>query len=128
VSSLQEIRADGKEAVTVFEPIGWANGYTLARIRPETGRMHQIRVHAAWMGAPVAGDKMYAAGEECYLEFVRHGFTPRLRESLQASRHLLHAESIRFPGIGAFLAPMAEDMLGFWANQAFASTDAALRT
>lgn len=49
----------GENAVTHFKKIGNFNGGTLYKINLETGRTHQIRVHFAHMGAPLAGDSLY---------------------------------------------------------------------
>ncbi|MDE6030324.1 MAG: RluA family pseudouridine synthase [Oscillospiraceae bacterium] len=53
------VRADGKPAVTRFEPIERVNGRTLLKIRLETGRTHQIRVHMSHIGYPLCGDRLY---------------------------------------------------------------------
>lgn len=49
-----------RPAVTHFEVIARYRGYTHLRCRLETGRTHQIRVHMAHIGHPVAGDPVYA--------------------------------------------------------------------
>lgn len=49
----------GENAVTHFKKIGNFSGGTLYKINLETGRTHQIRVHFAHMGAPLAGDSLY---------------------------------------------------------------------
>ena len=49
----------GRPAVTHFDVLGRAPGYTLTRVRLETGRTHQIRVHFSALGYPVAGDVQY---------------------------------------------------------------------
>ena len=56
-----------KHAVTVFHPIRVQSiapdvSVTLARVELFTGRTHQIRLHGAYCGAPVLGDKLYVAG------------------------------------------------------------------
>lgn len=53
------VRADGKPAVTRFEPIERVNGRTLLKLRLETGRTHQIRVHMSHIGYPLCGDGLY---------------------------------------------------------------------
>jgi 23S rRNA pseudouridine955/2504/2580 synthase len=96
--------ADGKPAQTLFEPISRSALVTLVRATPLTGRTHQIRVHAAHAGHPVAGD-------------VKYG-DPGLNRSLRAHglrRLFLHAWSLRcrHPDTGGELsvtAPLAEDL------------------
>ncbi|MFW2829702.1 RluA family pseudouridine synthase [Sphingomonas sp. ID0503] len=52
--------AKGKSAVTRWEVIATSNGRALVAFRPETGRTHQLRVHAAsGIGVPIAGDPVY---------------------------------------------------------------------
>ncbi|MBX9602295.1 MAG: RNA pseudouridine synthase [Bryobacteraceae bacterium] len=111
------VRPDGKSAVTAFEPLETSANYTFVAALPQTGRMHQIRVHAAWAGHPIAGDKIYGPDETLYLEFVEHGFTPRLAQALPLRRHALHAERISFAGGPEFLAPLARDLIDFWRAQ-----------
>lgn len=48
-----------RPAVTHYEVIARYPGFTHVRLRLETGRTHQIRVHMAWLGHPVAGDEVY---------------------------------------------------------------------
>ena len=55
----REVRPDGQRAVTNYTVLGGNGKYTLVRIKLETGRTHQIRVHFAHIGYPLAGDDMY---------------------------------------------------------------------
>lgn len=51
---------NSKNAVTHFEVLAAGEKFTLLRLTLETGRTHQIRVHLAYIGHPVAGDRVYA--------------------------------------------------------------------
>jgi 23S rRNA pseudouridine1911/1915/1917 synthase len=55
----QGISANGKTAITEFEPISVGDGVSLVLARPKTGRTHQIRVHLAHLGFPILGDRLY---------------------------------------------------------------------
>lgn len=51
----------GKNAVTRYEVVNEYGSYSLVRLRLETGRTHQIRVHMSYFGYPLLGDKIYGA-------------------------------------------------------------------
>ena len=65
--------------------------YSLLEVKPQNGRMHQIRVHLAHIGHPIVGDKIYGDDETCFIEFLDHGWTERLQQKLEAPRQLLSA-------------------------------------
>ena len=71
---------------------------TAARIHrgqatPRTGRAHQLRVHMAWLGHPIVGDKVYGPDETLYLQFIEKGVTNEMLDKLLLPRHALHAET-----------------------------------
>ena len=55
----RQVMEEGKRAVTRFEVVSQGRSYSLLSLTLETGRTHQIRVHLAHVGYPVAGDRMY---------------------------------------------------------------------
>lgn len=87
----QTVCEDGQPAQTEFFPLASDGEYTLVRVEPHTGRLHQIRVHAASIGHSVAGDKIYGPDERLFLEFLESGWTQRLAPLLRFERQLLHA-------------------------------------
>lgn len=81
---------NSKNAVTHYEVIERIDGFTHIRLRLETGRTHQIRVHMAYIGHPVAGDEVYGPkkvikelGGQC-LHAKKIGFIhPRTEEYME---------------------------------------------
>lgn len=111
----QHVCATGAAAVTEFVPLESTGGYTLAIVRPRTGRMHQIRAHAQWLGHPLVGDKVYGPDAQHYLDFIQDGVTPGMLEKLILPRQALHARRISFrvdPPV-EFTAPLASDLDSF---------------
>jgi 23S rRNA pseudouridine955/2504/2580 synthase len=53
----------GKEAETLFRRLKLFKNATLIEASPKTGRTHQIRVHAAWLGHPIVGDERYGVAD-----------------------------------------------------------------
>jgi 23S rRNA pseudouridine1911/1915/1917 synthase len=90
-----------RDAVTHFELVEQRCDYALLRVRLETGRTHQIRVHLAAIDLPVVGDLVYGVGE------------PRL------GRQFLHSARLAFPHpfTGELVdveSPLPPDLAGFW--------------
>ncbi len=89
---------DPSEAsVTDYEVLDTQGGLSLVRVRPRTGRTHQIRVHFAYIGHALLGDDLYGTTDE------------------RIDRHALHALSLEFPlpftdCRVCHVAPVAKDM------------------
>lgn len=93
----QWVCPEGKPARTRYETVAVGTDWTLLRVRPETGRTHQIRVHFAALGHPLLGDKLYG-GEQTRLH----------RQGLHSSRvrltHPVTGETVEAA------APLPEDL------------------
>jgi tRNA pseudouridine32 synthase/23S rRNA pseudouridine746 synthase len=97
---------DAETASTGYRTLATADEAALVELRPHTGRMHQLRVHMASIGRPIAGDPRYGGALA-----LGGGSVPRL---------MLHAASIRFPhpegGERTIEAPLPSDMMALAAR------------
>lgn len=99
------VNAIGKASLSHFKVLERRGGHSYCEVRIETGRTHQIRVHAQHIGHPVAGDDKY--GDEAV--------NKRLREQVGLKRLFLHAASLEFTLDGGnapyvLNAPLADDL------------------
>jgi RluA family pseudouridine synthase len=84
-------------------------------VRIETGRQHQIRVHLAMQGTPIAGDKLYGQTDQFFMDICDNPGDPALLSQLPFTRHALHAWRLTIPhpitGVTLILvAPPPEDV------------------
>ncbi|MDK2919807.1 MAG: rRNA synthase [Candidatus Petromonas sp.] len=75
----REVVQGGRESVTHFEVVKRYKNASLVRLKLDTGRTHQIRVHMKYIGHPLIGDELYGYVDESLI-----------------NRQALHAESLRF--------------------------------
>jgi 23S rRNA pseudouridine1911/1915/1917 synthase len=112
----QGIRADGATALTEFWVEQKNSSFSLLRIQAHTGRLHQIRVHLASIGHPLAGDKIYGPDPQFYLEFIKQGWTEEMEKQLLLRRHALHSYRLCFcwnDETFRFSLPLADDLQKF---------------
>lgn len=100
-----QVNANGKPSLSHFKVIERIGGQSYCEVRIETGRTHQIRVHAQHLGHPVAGDDKY--GDEAA--------NKRLRDNAGLKRLFLHASTLSFAldgGKAPYLlnAPLAPEL------------------
>jgi 23S rRNA pseudouridine1911/1915/1917 synthase len=104
----------GKTAVTHYATVRELTAdLTLLELTPETGRTHQLRVHLAAMGHPIAGDALYTMNDADYLDWLH---SPPTQTDLR--RQALHSHSLQFfhpvrKTLCTLSAPLAPDMMQF---------------
>jgi len=112
---IMEIDPDGQPSLTRYRTLASTPEAALLELRPETGRMHQLRAHLAAVGRPIAGDGKYGG-----LFRVGPVAVPRL---------MLHAAAIELPhpagGRARFGAPLPADMLELLGSLGLESASAA---
>ena len=92
--------------------------FALLRCFPETGRQHQIRIHAQLAGHALVGDKMYGPDPGYFDRFSKYELEPEAWEKLRLPRHALHAASLELPHPTTrervrFEAPLTPDLVDF---------------
>lgn len=86
------IRGDGREAVTHYRVVRRFRGHTHVRLKLESGRTHQIRVHMAHIHYPLVGDRVYGGRL-----LLPKGADPQLIDTLRGfKRQALHAARLAF--------------------------------
>lgn len=86
--------AEGREAKTNYEIIERFANATLLRVRPETGRTHQIRAHFHALGYPLVGDPLYRPKSQRHI-----GKKPQRLGQIEIPRLMLHATMLSFTDV-----------------------------
>jgi 23S rRNA pseudouridine1911/1915/1917 synthase len=107
----------GKVARTYYEVVKRFGRFTLLKVRPITGKMHQIRVHLSAIGHPCAGDSVYGAKSPVMLSDINRNITGE-RDKIIISHQALHAHRIKVlhpvkKTSLEFIAPLPDDMREF---------------
>lgn len=101
-----KVSREGKDAKSLFTPLQRFSDSALADVRIYTGRTHQIRVHASYIGHPVAGDDKYGDRE-----------ANKLLKAAGLKRMFLHAHRLSFPHLEtgerlSLVAPLDDELQG----------------
>jgi RluA family pseudouridine synthase len=108
------INQDGKEASTRFELLHDFGTHILGLAFPQTGRQHQIRVHAAHHGYPLLGDKMYNGDPGVFIRFKDGNPSEDDHLKMEIPRHALHAVALKcdYPSgqTKIFISPLPKDL------------------
>jgi 23S rRNA pseudouridine1911/1915/1917 synthase len=78
-SILRVVREDGKKAVTHYEVVERYKSATLLKVKLETGRTHQIRVHLKHIGHPIIGDSLYFKESELIDRQALHSYAMKIK-------------------------------------------------
>jgi 23S rRNA pseudouridine955/2504/2580 synthase len=99
-SGMVKVSKSGKPSATIATTLKKYKQHSLVECKPVTGRMHQIRVHMASIGAPLVGDETYG-GQQLFLSSIKRGYRPKpeIEERPIMARVALHAYSLRFVGL-----------------------------
>lgn len=90
--AIRENHGSSRAAMSMYEVVERLNGFALITVRPKTGRTHQIRVHMAHVGYPVACDRLYSGRARLTVnDLNRDG-----DETVVMERQALHAKKIAF--------------------------------
>jgi RluA family pseudouridine synthase len=101
----------GKESVTRFICLSSAGNYSVLEALPETGRIHQIRVHLAALGHPVVCDELYGKMSPVKLSSFKRAWRGDPHEERPLLARLgLHAQELILPDKQIFNAPLPKDM------------------
>lgn len=111
---------DARPAQTIFRSLAAASGFSIVEAIPLTGRTHQIRAHAEWLGHRIVGDKIYGPSPACFLEFIENGWSETLEARLLINRQALHCLEVEFElesGPIMYAAPPTQDLVDFARNR-----------
>lgn len=99
VPSSFRVDAKGKPAITTYKTLASNGAYSVVKLKPLTGRTHQLRVHLAYIGCPIVGDALYGGGKSPIGRMCLHA--KELEITIPTSRR------------ETFVAPLPDDLETF---------------
>jgi 23S rRNA pseudouridine1911/1915/1917 synthase len=112
--AIREGHVSSRPASTFFEVVSRRGRFSQVRLRPKTGRTHQLRVHLSHIGCPILCDRLYAGHSEITESELR-GKSRQTEDAVLLDRQALHARALSFvnPQTGremTFEAPIPPDL------------------
>jgi len=114
---LMTVHRKGKESLTDYEVLEDFKIFSWVQFQIHTGRTHQIRVHAKYIGHPIVCDELYGDGKPILLSSLKHKFKlskNELEERPILNRLALHALSLQFVNTNGEIikleAPLPKDL------------------
>ena len=86
------VETNGKYAVSNYEILDEGKNFSLVKVRIETGRTHQIRVHMKYLNHPILGDTVYGSSSEGAMRQMLHAYRLKFNHPVTEKEMIITAE------------------------------------